>query len=326
VIAEDHRNLASMVRPAVAGGWGLDGVWSDDLHHQVRSALTGDRDGYFVDFSGTEEDIGATIRDGWFYRGQESGFFGGPRGSDSSGLPLSHFVVFIQNHDQVGNRAMGERLNHDVNLAAYRAVSALLLLIPESPLLFMGQEWAAGTPFRYFTDHNEELGRAVTAGRRREFQRFARFADPESASGIPDPQAESTWSDSRLRWEEVEREPHAGTLRLYRRLLALRREEPALQSTVAAGTTTLTGVANGIITVRREAPGSRSLQVLVRLRGADAREADVAAPTSGHWETLFTTEDPTFASDGVPPRLLADRSAVLFDGPGAIVLASGGGA
>jgi maltooligosyltrehalose trehalohydrolase len=325
VIAEDHRNMASMLRPAVAGGWGLDGVWSDDMHHQVRSALTGDRDGYFVDFSGAEEDICTTIRDGWFYRGLESVFFGGPRGSDPSGLPLSSFVVFIQNHDQVGNRAMGERLNHDVTAAAYRAVSALLLLLPESPLLFMGQEWAASTPFCYFTDHHEELGRAVTAGRRREFQRFARFADPESAAGIPDPQSESTWSDSRLRWDELEREPHAGMLRLYRRLLALRREEPALQSDVAAGAIPLTGVASGIITVRRDAPGSRSIQVLARLRGADTREVDVMPPAGVHWKPLFTTEDPAFASAGVPPRLLAG-GAIRFDGPGAIVLASGGSA
>jgi maltooligosyltrehalose trehalohydrolase len=324
VIAEDHRNLASMLQPAAAGGWALDAVWSDDLHHEVRTALTGDRDGYFVDFSGSEADIAATIRDGWFYRGQASVFFEGPRGTDPSGLPLSHFVAFIQNHDQVGNRALGERLHHDITPAAFRAASALLLVLPESPLLFMGQEWAASTPFRYFTDHHEELGRAVTAGRRREFRRFARFADPASAARIPDPQAEETFTTSRLHWDELEREPHAGMLRLHRRLLALRRDEPALQSDIAAGTTTLTDETDGVIAIRRDAPGARSLTALVRLRGAGARLVELVPPACGHWDVLFTTEDAAFATGGVAPRLNADGSAMRFDGPGAVVLASRG--
>ena len=128
----------------------------------------------------------------------------------------------LQNHDQVGNRALGERLHQLADLAAYRAAAALLLLSPETPLLFMGQEWAASTPFLYFTDHHEELGRLVTEGRRREFERFPAFSDAAARMKIPDPQDAATFEASRLRWDEVDREPHAAMRRLHRALIALR--------------------------------------------------------------------------------------------------------
>ena len=143
---------------------GLDAVWADDFHHQLRVALTHEREGYYQDYSGSIEDLAATLRQGWFYIGQRSGHLGHPRGAPADDLPLPRFVYCIQNHDQVGNRALGERLEHLIELDAYRAASALLLLGPATPLLFMGQEWAAGTPFLFFTDHNAELGRLVTAG------------------------------------------------------------------------------------------------------------------------------------------------------------------
>src|SRR5690606_7489008 len=149
---------------------GLDGVWADDFHHQVRVHAAGDREGYFADFSGTAADLAATIARGWFFTGQHSAHMGGPRGTDPQPLAPPQFVVCIQNHDQIGNRADGARLSHAIGAPEYRAVSALLLLAPQTPLLFMGQEWAASTPFLYFTDHNEELGRLVTQGRREEFK------------------------------------------------------------------------------------------------------------------------------------------------------------
>jgi maltooligosyltrehalose trehalohydrolase len=185
LIAEDDRNLAHMVTPRSAGGWGLDAVWADDLHHQFRRLLAGDSDGYYQDFRGTTADIAATIRQGWFFTGQRSTHRGEARGTDPSGLALERFVVCLQNHDQVGNRAFGDRLHHQIGLPAYRAASVLLLTAPETPLLFMGQEWAASTPFLFFTDHPPELGRLVTKGRRREFRRFTAFADPSSRERFP---------------------------------------------------------------------------------------------------------------------------------------------
>ena len=149
---------ATIVRPVEEGGWGLDAVWADDFHHQVRRMASGDRDGYFADFSGTTADLAATISRGWFYQGQHSAYRGGPRGTATTGVPPWRMIVCLQNHDQIGNRAFGERLNHQVSPARFRALSALLLVVPETPLLFMGQEWAATSPFLYFTDHHPELG------------------------------------------------------------------------------------------------------------------------------------------------------------------------
>ena len=119
-------------------------------------------------------------------------------------------MICLQNHDQIGNRAFGERLSHQIDLSAYSAATALLLCTPETPMLFMGQEWAASSPFLFFTDHHAELGELVTQGRRQEFQHFSTFADPTIRETIPDPQAESTFRASKLNWDECEREPHAG--------------------------------------------------------------------------------------------------------------------
>ncbi|MGE5813783.1 MAG: malto-oligosyltrehalose trehalohydrolase, partial [Acidobacteriota bacterium] len=222
VVAEDHRNDARMLKEAQDGGWGLDGVWADDFHHIVRRILAGDDEGYYADFRASVQDLATTLGQGWFFTGQYSGYLGGPRGTDPSGIPLRKFIICLQNHDQVGNRAFGDRLHHTVGLPAFRAASALLLFAPETPLLFMGQEWAASTPFRYFTDHGEELGKQIVHGRRREFEKFSHFRDLATRERIPSPQARETFESSRLDWGEREREPHRGVWHLYRRCLELR--------------------------------------------------------------------------------------------------------
>jgi maltooligosyltrehalose trehalohydrolase len=225
VIAEDERNETRLVRPRAEGGHGLDGVWADDFHHQMRRAFAGDSEGYYQDYTGSMEDLARTLRQGWFYEGQHSKNLGHARGTPADKAEPSAFVHCIQNHDQVGNRALGERLGADVSPAAYRAMSTLLLLAPYTPLLFMGQEWNASTPFLYFTDHNAELGRLVTEGRRKEFAGFKRFAGTE----VPDPQAQDTFLRSTLDWSEAERPEHAGVRALYRELLQLRASEPSLR-------------------------------------------------------------------------------------------------
>ena len=222
LIAEDNRNLAVYVTPPSAGGWGFDATWSDDFHHQVRRSTTADADPYFQAFSGSTPDLATTIRRGWFYSGQSSPSRGQPRGSEPAGVPPRQIVVCLQNHDQVGNRATGERLNQQVDPAVFRALTALLLFVPETPLLFMGQEWAASSPFLYFTDHEPELGALVTNGRRAELSdKFSAFADPAMRERIPDPQDDSTFRASKLDWQERAREPHAGVERLHRALVAL---------------------------------------------------------------------------------------------------------
>jgi maltooligosyltrehalose trehalohydrolase len=323
VIAEDVRNLAYMVKPEWDGGWGLDGVWSDDFHHEMRRFLAGDSDGYFEDFAGSAEEIATTARHGWFYSGQYAPFFGEERGTDPSGLSPRRFVFFVQNHDQVGNRALGERLHHQIDLAAYRAATALVLLLPETPLLFMGQEWAASSPFQFFTDHNPELGKRVTEGRRNEFSRFAAFADPETRQRIPDPQDPQTFERSRLNWEEREAEPHASMIRYYQKLLALRRADTA----VAKGEDfEIWDLHADTLLIRRREPSGGDLLAVIRLRGAglaDLRENPYANTSFGRrWSVFLTSEENAFAADAMPPRVDESGPVVEFQRPGAVIFKS----
>ncbi|MEW6322899.1 MAG: malto-oligosyltrehalose trehalohydrolase [Acidobacteriota bacterium] len=317
VIAEDHRNLRTIVDPPSAGGWGLDAVWADDLHHVLRRLTAGDDEGYYADFQGTPEEVARTLDCGWLYQGGHAPHFGGPRGTDSTGLPRSAFVVCIQNHDQIGNRANGDRLHHAVDEATWRALSLLLLLAPETPLLFMGQEWAASSPFQYFTDHHDELGRLVRDGRRNEFRHFRAFSDPARRQAIPDPQADATFERSRLRWEEIERPRHARVVALYRDALALRR---GLAPGGRAGEESVAAPAEGAtgVTLRRRRPDGTALAIVACLRG-DGRvrlpAPDGPRPAA---RIALDTEDPRYAADPRPPRL-ADE-AVTFARPGAIVL------
>ncbi len=167
------------------GGWGLDGIWSDDFHHELRRYLVGDFEGAFRDFRGSLADLVVTINRGWLFCGEYSIHRGYCRGTDPAGLSPRSFRSYIQNHDRIGNRALGERLDHQVEPAVYRAASALFLATAATPLLFMGQEWAASAPFVFFTDHPEELGRLVHAGRMHEFRDYAAFVDPARRLTIP---------------------------------------------------------------------------------------------------------------------------------------------
>ncbi|MCW5977445.1 MAG: malto-oligosyltrehalose trehalohydrolase [Bryobacteraceae bacterium] len=321
LIAEDTSNDQLMLLPEEDAGWQLDAVWSDDFHHQVRRHLTGDAEGYYIDFTGSMEDLVHTVRRGWFFTGQYAPHFQRNRGTDTARLPLDRFVFFIQNHDQIGNRAFGDRLNHAIEPALYHAVTVLLMLAPETPLLFMGQEWAASTPFQFFTDHYEDLGKLVTAGRRREFAGFASFSDPQRNASIPDPQALSTFETSKLAWEERDREPHASTLRLYRRLLQLRRDHPALQSRRREDLY-VTAVDEGALAMCRQC-GSSALLVLVRTAGRaeiDLSTLAMADPGPGQtWTLLLSTEDPDFTAQPAPVRLTGTPPVVAFERPGAVV-------
>ena len=223
VICEDPRNERQLLLPRDQGGYGCDAVWADDFHHVVRVQMTNENEGYMAYFKGTMEELVKTMREGWLFTGelQKDGI---PRGTTGADLEPEHFVHCISNHDQVGNRAYGERLNQLISPAAYRAASALLLMEPYTPMFFMGQEWAASTAFLYFTDHHDELGKGVTEGRRKEFAEFSEFRDPAKRARIPDPQAVTTFTNSKLDWTQLEGQPHLETLRLYRDFLRFRRD------------------------------------------------------------------------------------------------------
>ncbi len=324
LIAEDERNLSALATPRKAGGWGLDGVWADDLHHEIHRCLTGEDDGYFADFSGTTADIASTVRQGWFYCGQQAPYFGRNRGTNPCDLPLPAFVVCLQNHDQVGNRAMGERLNHLIGLSSYRAASVLLLLAPETPLLFMGQEWASSSPFQYFTDHNPELGQQVTEGRRREFARFASFSNPAARERIPDPQSPSTFTRSRLNWEETEEEPYSSVRRLYEALLHLRADNLIFGDSARSAFEIVPLGEHGLLLCRKSAVGRLLAVIQLRKSGAyDLQEHALAElPQEMAWETVLTTEDPAYTVDATPIQLSLKPLETSFSRPGAVILRS----
>jgi maltooligosyltrehalose trehalohydrolase len=198
--------------------------WDDDVHHALHVLTTGEIDGYYADYAAAPlENLGRALAEGFAYQGEYSPFRGKKRGQPSSDLPPAAFVGFLQNHDMIGNRAFGNRIHTFADERLLAAAYVCLFLNPEVPMLFMGEEFAASTPFLFFCDFGPELAQSVSNGRRREFERFAVFADDSACALIPDPNAESTFHASKLRWDECERSPHRERLALVRELLALRR-------------------------------------------------------------------------------------------------------
>lgn len=325
VIAEDHRNLNYMVRPEGEGGWGLDGVWADDFHHEVRVALAGDNEGYYQDFEGSMSRLASALNKGWLYSGEFSQFLGEHRGTDPAGIPPRRFVFCLQNHDQIGNRAFGERLHHQIDHAAFRAASVLMLCAPATPLLFMGQEWAASSPFLFFTDHPESLGKLVTEGRRQEFRHFQQFSSAELCERIPDPQCEQTFEVCRLKWEELTSEPHSSMFRLYQALLNVRRNEPAIRF-AEVGTFSAYALTEKTLLLRQDADLGPTLLAIIQMEGS--AEVDLAGHpaleglVADRCHLVLTTEDPPFAPDSQPPVVELSRAAprIRFLRPSAVLL------
>jgi len=224
LVLENDDNAASLLR----GGDGnprYDAQWNDDLHHALHVAATGESGGYYAEYPDPVNSLGRCLAEGFAFQGEPSSFrSGAPRGEPSADLAPTSFVAFSQNHDQIGNRAFGERLSHLASPERARAIAAIYLLAPQIPMLYMGEEWAASTPFLFFCDFEPGLAPLVTQGRREEFSTFPEFADPATRERIPDPAAEETFLRSRLDWSEPKTTPHADTLSLYRGLLRLRRE------------------------------------------------------------------------------------------------------
>ncbi|HEX2913614.1 MAG TPA: malto-oligosyltrehalose trehalohydrolase [Chloroflexia bacterium] len=303
--AEDDRNEVWLLRPQQEDGAGIDALWADDFHHQVRSALAGDNEGYFQDFSGNAADLAETLNKGWFYTGQESRFAGKPRGTDACHFDPYHFIYCIQNHDQIGNRPLGDRLNAIIDPAEYRTASALLLLSPGTPLLFHGQEWGATTPFLYFTDHNADLGKLVTEGRRSEFEYFAAFNHVE----VPDPQAQNTFENSRLNWNELEEEAHSQLILLYKDLLAMRQKSPLLHKVTRQRFQSQAVGDNSLVLRYGSESGEDGLLVVVNLKGEF--ELDLWAnkitepPQNTRWQLHFTSNNPRYGGN--------DKEAELWE-------------
>jgi len=221
LIAESDLNEPRVVTPTEAGGYGTDAQWSDDFHHALDSVLTGERAGYYQDF-GTLGDVGRALENAFVFDGRRSLFRGRPHGRKPEGLPGWRFLGYLQTHDQVGNRAKGERSSRLMNVGRLKIGAAIVLCAPFIPMLFQGEEFGADTPFQYFTNHEEpDLARAVSEGRRKEFAAFG-----WKAADIPDPQDPETFSRSKINWAELERETHTSLLAWHKQLIALRRRTP----------------------------------------------------------------------------------------------------
>lgn len=295
VIAEDERNSVELLHTSEGKGLGIDAVWSDDFHHQVRVALTGIRESYFAAYGGTVPDLAATLEHGWSYRGQSYPFWQGkPRGAACAHLPPKAFVFCIENHDQVGNRAKGERLEHLIPAAAFRAASMLLCLSPYTPMLFMGQEWAATAPFLFFTDHAGEHGRLVSAGRKKEFEQSGLN---QGITDVPDPQDPQSHLQSKLNWSEMEKEPHAGIFALHRR--SLRERRTWLQEAELERSRWRVETAGEWIGIRYRLPeGERMLLVALNETRPLYVLPEALQPGPGHdWHIVLHSAEPAFGGD-----------------------------
>ena len=307
VIAGGRGDPSRALSSESEGGWDLDALWADDFHYQMRRALAGETDGAIHSPEGASQNIAIVARSGGFFPCGRSSRFKRFFDNGPSGAGLRRFVFRLQDHDLVGNWALGDRLHHAIDAAAYRAASVLLLLLPETPLLFMGQEWAASTPFHYFTDHNPELGRLVQEGRCGDFRRAAVGDRRGACEPIPDPQDIRTFIASRLNWEERGREPYASCLRLYKSLIGLRH---AIPSDAPFRIAVLGG--NALVI-------ERFFFTVISLRGGEIDLGDFASLARGN--PVFSTEDPCYAPD--PQPIQVTEESIRFARPGAVIWQAG---
>ena len=226
ITAENEPQDARFLLPVAAGGFGFDAMWNDDFHHTARVAVTREREAYYTDYLGSAQEFVSAAKYGFLYQGQFYSWQNGVRGRPVTDQAAPAFIHFTQNHDQVGNTFFGQRLHAITSAARERALTAVLLLAPQTPLLFMGQEFASSSSFPFFADHVEPLRSAVHAGRRQFIAQFPSYAVPEAQARIADPGDDATFQAAKLDFSE--RQTHAGVYRLYKDLLALRRADPAI--------------------------------------------------------------------------------------------------
>jgi malto-oligosyltrehalose trehalohydrolase len=237
VLENEHNSAKRLERDAARRPVFYTAQWNDDVHHALHVAATSEASGYYQDYASDTEKLGRALAEGFAFQGEVMTCTGRPRGEPSAALTPAAFVAFIQNHDQVGNRALGERIGALADSKRVHAIAAVYLLLPQVPMLFMGEEWNAAAPFPFFCDFPGELGEAVRKGRREEFAAFPEFKDPAKRDAIPDPVAERTFLSAKLDWDETSREPHAAWLAWYRRILAVRAAEiaPRLEGIARGG-------------------------------------------------------------------------------------------
>ena len=316
--AENEKQDVRLITPVAKGGYGLDAIWNDDFHHTAMVALTGRREAYYTDYRGTSQELLSAVKRGFLYQGQHYKWQNQARGTPVTTQPPSAFVCFLQNHDQIANSLRGNRLHALTSPGRYRALTAVLLLAPGTPMLFMGQEFWASSPFLFFTDHGD-LADTVYQGRKKFLSQFPSIGSLEAQEHVPHPNLASTFEASKV--DLSERTTHAGIYRFHRDLLRIRREDSVI---AAQSRERLEGA-----TFSRDAFVLRFFgqdgddRLLVVNLGADldydpAPEPLLAPPSGGRWQVLWSSDAPRYGGPGIvnPCReegwKLPGESAVLL--------------
>jgi maltooligosyltrehalose trehalohydrolase len=304
LVAENEPQHTRLVRPEESGGYGLDALWNDDFHHTAFVALTGHSEAYYMDYCGSPQELVSAAKYGYLYQGQRYTWQKKRRGTPGLDLPPWAFVSFLENHDQVANSIRGERLHSRANPGRYRAMTALLLLGPATPMLFQGQEFNSSAPFVYFADHEPELAKLVRAGRHEFLAQFPSLDSEESRAAVPDPGALATFESCKL--DLGEREKHAAAYALHRDLLRLRRSDPVLARRAGSGAPRLDGAVLGEASFVLRffgGEGDTEDRLLIVNLGNDQRlhpaPEPLLAPPEGHrWALLWSSESPRYGGSG----------------------------
>jgi maltooligosyltrehalose trehalohydrolase len=336
LVAENEEQKTIVVRsPSAAGagrGYGLDALWNDDFHHTAYVALTGKAEAYCTDYNGSPQELVSATRWGYLFQGQRYKWQKKRRGTPALDLPATAFVSYLQNHDQVANSGTGARLDAMTSPAKLRAMVALMLLSPATPMLFQGEEFASSSPFLFFADHEAALAALVRKGRRQFLSQFPSYATQEVADALDDPGSPATFERCKLDWREVQ--SHTQVLRLYTDLLALRRNDPVLASQRADRVHGAV-LSSEAFLLRFFGDDSQSDRLLVVNLGKDleldpAPEPLLAPPLGGSWRLLWSSESPGYGGTGTPPIedeanwKIPARAAVVMTGE--VAAAEDGGA
>ena len=299
LVAENESQEAKIARPRERGGYGLDALWNDDYHHSAIAALTGHRDAYYTDYSGSPQEFISAVKYGYLFQGQRYSWQKKRRGEPTLGMEPPSFVNFLENHDQVSNSASGRRIHQLTSPGRFRALTALTLLAPGTPLLFQGQEFASSKPFAFFANHNPELARLVHKGRVEFLGQFPSLRNPEMMRKIPNPALRETLEMCKLDWSEWERNPEA--VALHRDLLELRRTDPAFRMQSYGR---LDGAVLGaqVFVLRYFVEAGQDRLLIVNV-GADlhltqAPEPLLAPPEGKLWQVLWSSDDPSYGGSG----------------------------
>jgi maltooligosyltrehalose trehalohydrolase len=308
VVAENERQETRLARPRDEGGFGLDGLWNDDFHHTAVVAMTGRSEAYYSDHRGAPQEFISAAKYGFLFQGQRYSWQKQPRGTRTDGLPPAAFVLFTENHDQLANFGGGLRMHARTSPGKYRALTALMLLLPGTPMLFQGQEFGASAPFLFFADHEGDLAAAVRRGRGEFVRQFPSMTSPEAQAQLPVPDDPATFERCKLDWDE--RDLHVTHRRLHRDLIALRRTDAAFRRQTAGAVDGAVLAADAFV-LRYSAAAVEDERLLLINFGIDISagafpEPLVAPPTDHAWRVRWSSEDLIYAGTGIPPIVTAD--------------------